>query len=345
MSLKIEDITYVYDQGTAMSVNALNHISVEIPDGQFIGLVGHTGSGKSTFVQMLNGLLLPSSGHIYWDGQDIQADGFDRRKLRANVGLVFQYPEHQLFESDVLTDVMFGPKNLELSAQECRKRAEEALTQVQLPKECWEMSPFDLSGGQKRRAAIAGVLAMHPRILILDEPTAGLDPRGRDEILDMVRRMKENLHMTIVLVSHSMDDVAEYADRILVMNAGSILMDGTPGEVFARYEELEPIGLAAPQMVYIMQYLRSLGLPVSPNALTVEAGREEILSHIADLNALTGKNFRTIGTGTARPKERRPAGKEQKTARGPESRTLPKRNEKEMPSAGSAKAEGDAAHV
>ncbi len=303
MSLKIDDISYVYDQGTAMSVSALNHISVEIPDGQFIGLVGHTGSGKSTFVQMLNGLLLPSSGHIFWDGQDIQANGFDRKTLRASVGLVFQYPEHQLFESDVITDVMFGPKNLELSPQECRKRAEDALTQVQLGKEFWQMSPFDLSGGQKRRAAIAGVLAMHPRILILDEPTAGLDPRGRDEILDMVRKMKENLHMTIVLVSHSMDDVAEYADRILVMNDGSLMMDGTPQEVFARYKELEPIGLAAPQMVYIMQYLKELGLPVNTNALTVQAGTEEILSHIAQLNALTGKNFRAVYPGALRKKK------------------------------------------
>lgn len=300
MSLRIEDITYVYDPGTAMAVNALNHISVEIPDGQFIGLLGHTGSGKSTFVQMLNGLLLPTSGHIYWDGQDIQEENFDRKKLRASVGLVFQYPEHQLFESDVLTDVMFGPKNLGLSEEECKKRAKEALSQVKLGEEFWKMSPFDLSGGQKRRAAIAGVLAMHPRILILDEPTAGLDPRGRDEILDMVREMKESLHMTIVLVSHSMDDVAEYADRILVMDGGTIRMDGTPKEVFARYRELEPIGLAAPQMVYIMQYLRELGFMVDPNALTVEAGAQEILSHIAELNALTGKNFRAIGTGAAR---------------------------------------------
>ena len=300
MSLKIEDISYVYDPGTAMAVKALDHISVEIPDGQFIGLLGHTGSGKSTFVQMLNGLLLPTSGHIIWDGQDIQADGFDRKKLRAAVGLVFQYPEHQLFETDVLADVMFGPKNLGLTEEECRKRAREALRQVRLPEEFWKMSPFDLSGGQKRRAAIAGVLAMHPQILILDEPTAGLDPKGRDEILEMVRQMKEELHMTIVLVSHSMDDVAEYADRILVMDGGTIRMDGTPKEVFARYRELEPIGLAAPQMVYIMQYLRELGLPVDPNALTIEAGAEEILSHIAQLNAKTGKNFHAVGTGAVR---------------------------------------------
>ncbi len=300
MSLRIDDITYVYDKGTAMSVNALDHISVEIPDGQFIGLVGHTGSGKSTFVQMLNGILQPTTGHIYWNEQDILAENFDRKSLRANVGLVFQYPEHQLFETDVLTDVMFGPKNLELSEEECRQRAQEALTRVGLAREFWEMSPFDLSGGQKRRAAIAGVLAMHPQILILDEPTAGLDPRGRDEILDMVRSMKRELHMTIVLVSHSMDDVAEYADRILVMNAGKIMMDGSPEEVFSRYQELEEIGLAAPQMVYIMQYLRECGLQVDTNKLTVTAAAEEILVHVNELNRLTGKNFSCIGEGTCR---------------------------------------------
>ena len=275
--LKVDDVSYIYEADTAMAVTALNHISVEIPDGQFIGLVGHTGSGKSTFVQMLNGLLKPSEGHIYWDGQDIHGEDCDRKALRAKVGLVFQYPEHQLFETDVVTDVMFGPKNLGLSPEECRERAEEALEAVGLAKETWEMSPFDLSGGQKRRAAIAGVLAMRPGVLILDEPTAGLDPRGRDEILDMVRSMKENRDMTIVLVSHSMDDVAEYADRILVMNEGSIMMDGTPKEVFSRYRELEPIGLAAPQMVYIMQYLKEKGLDVDTDILTVDEGVPEIL--------------------------------------------------------------------
>ena len=275
--LKVDDVSYIYEADTAMAVTALNHISVEIPDGQFIGLVGHTGSGKSTFVQMLNGLLKPSEGHIYWDGQDIHGEDCDRKALRAKVGLVFQYPEHQLFETDVVTDVMFGPKNLGLTPEECRERAEEALEAVGLWKETWEMSPFDLSGGQKRRAAIAGVLAMRPGVLILDEPTAGLDPRGRDEILDMVRSMKENRDMTIVLVSHSMDDVAEYADRILVMNEGSIMMDGTPKEVFSRYRELEPIGLAAPQMVYIMQYLKEKGLDVDTDILTVDEGVPEIL--------------------------------------------------------------------
>ncbi len=294
-----------------MSANALDHISVELPDGQFIGLVGHTGSGKSTFVQMLNGILQPTSGHIYWDGQDIQAAGFDRRELRANVGLVFQYPEHQLFETDVLADVKFGPRNLGLSEEECTKRAKEALRLVRLPEEFWSQSPFDLSGGQKRRAAIAGVLAMQPKVLILDEPTAGLDPRGRDEILDMVRDMKRSLHMTILLVSHSMDDVAEYADRILVMNAGKLMMDGTPTEVFARYKELEAFGLAAPQTVYILQYLRSLGLPVDTNRLTPRDAAREICAHIEELNALTGKKFTCTGpeesgeeksTGTAQRK-------------------------------------------
>ena len=284
MALRVDDISYEYEKGTAMSIHALAHVSVNIPDGQFIGLVGHTGSGKSTFVQMLNGLLKPSEGHIYWNDQDIHADGFDRKKLRADVGLVFQYPEHQLFEQDVISDVMFGPRNLGFSEEECRKRAEKALRSSGLSEEFWKQSPFDLSGGQQRRAAIAGVLAMQPKVLILDEPTAGLDPRGRDEILDMVRGMKQQLHMTILLVSHSMDDVAEYADRIIVMNDAKILMDGSPKEVFARYKELEAVGLSAPQMVYIMQYLRECGLPVRTDILTVDEAAEEILRHRGELH-------------------------------------------------------------
>lgn len=284
MALRVDDISYEYEKGTAMSVHALEHVSVNIPDGQFIGLVGHTGSGKSTFVQMLNGLLKPSEGHIYWNDQDIHADGFDRKRLRADVGLVFQYPEHQLFEQDVISDVMFGPRNLGFSEEECRKRAEKALRSSGLSEEFWKQSPFDLSGGQQRRAAIAGVLAMQPKVLILDEPTAGLDPRGRDEILDMVRGMKQQLHMTILLVSHSMDDVAEYADRIIVMNDAKILMDGSPKEVFARYKELEAVGLSAPQMVYIMQYLRECGLPVRTDILTVDEAAEEILRHRGELH-------------------------------------------------------------
>lgn len=285
MSLKVDDISYVYEQGTAMSVNALDHISVEIPGDQMIGLIGHTGSGKSTFVQMMNGLLRPVSGHIYYNGEDIWSEDFDRRHFRSEVGLVFQYPEHQLFESDVITDVCFGPRNLGLDQKECQERAQKALNLVGLSEEFWQKSPFDLSGGQKRRAAIAGVLAMHPKILILDEPTAGLDPLGRDEILDLVRSMRDKMHITIVLVSHSMEDVAEYADRILVMNRGKLMFDDTPKEVFRHYKELESFGLAAPQMKYILQYLQGLGLNVDTDALTVKDAAETILKAWKERNA------------------------------------------------------------
>lgn len=284
MGLKVDDISFVYQQGTAMQTAALDHVSCEIPDNTFIGLIGHTGSGKSTFVQTLNGLLKVTSGHIYYNGQDIDADGFNKKQLRADVGLVFQYPEHQLFESDVITDVMFGPKNLGLSEQECRERAEEALRQVHMKEEQFKMSPFELSGGQKRRAAIAGVLAMRPKILILDEPTAGLDPRGRDEIFDLIIAMKEDLKMSIVLVSHSMDDVARYVDRIMVMNDAHLVFNDVPHEVFRHVKELEEIGLAAPQITYIMQALKDRGLSVSTDALTVEEAAREILAHREELH-------------------------------------------------------------
>lgn len=277
MGLKLENVSYQYETGTAMEVMALQDINVELPDNQFIGLIGHTGSGKSTFVQLLNGLLLPSKGTIYFDGEDISAENYDRRSLRANVGLVFQYPEHQLFETDVLTDVMFGPKNLGLSLEECKERAMEALKAVKMPEGMWEQSPFDLSGGQKRRAAIAGVLAMRPRILVLDEPTAGLDPKGRDEILDMVSQMQKDMGMTVLLVSHSMEDVARYVDRIMVMNHGHLIFDDVPREVFTHVKELEEMGLAAPQMTYIMEYLREKGLSVSTDVLTVEEAAKEIV--------------------------------------------------------------------
>ncbi len=277
MGLKLENVSYQYETGTAMEVMALQDINVELPDGQFIGLIGHTGSGKSTFVQLLNGLLLPSKGTVYFDGEDISAENYDRRSLRANVGLVFQYPEHQLFETDVLTDVMYGPKNLGLSEQECRERAAEALQAVKMPESMWEQSPFDLSGGQKRRAAIAGVLAMRPRMLVLDEPTAGLDPKGRDEILDMVSQMQKDRGMTVLLVSHSMEDVARYVDRIMVMNHGHLIFDDVPRGVFTHVKELEEMGLAAPQMTYIMEYLREKGLAVKTDALTVEEAAKEII--------------------------------------------------------------------
>ena len=284
MRLKVDDISYLYEADTAMQVTALEHVSVDIPENQFIGLIGHTGSGKSTFVQTLNGLLKVTSGHIYYDGQDIDGADFDKKMLRANVGLVFQYPEHQLFETDVMADVMFGPKNLGLSEAECKERAVQALRQGNLPEKFYKQSPFELSGGQKRRVAIAGVLAMNPKVLILDEPTAGLDPRGRDNILGMIAQMQEERKMTVILVSHSMDDVAEYVDRILVMGGGHLLHDGEPAKVFQRYKELEEIGLAAPQVTYIMQLLKERGLPVSTDVLTVEEAAEEIMAHRRELH-------------------------------------------------------------
>ena len=273
-----------YERGTAMQVTALDHISAEIPDNQFIGLIGHTGSGKSTFVQTLNGLLKPTSGHIYYNGEDISGEKFDKKKLRSDVGLVFQYPEHQLFEIDVLSDVMFGPRNLGLSDAEAKKRALEALESVHMPEKYYKSSPFDLSGGQKRRAAIAGVLAMRPKILILDEPTAGLDPKGRDSILGMISDMKKKLNMTIILVSHSMDDVARYVDRIMVMGGGKLLYDDEPVKVFRHVQELENLGLAAPQITYIMKLLREKGLDVSTDALTVEEAAAEIMAHRRELH-------------------------------------------------------------
>ena len=284
MGIKVDDICFLYERGTAMQVNALDHVSAEIPDNQFIGLIGHTGSGKSTFVQTLNGLLKVTSGHIYYNGADIDGDKFDKKKLRSDVGLVFQYPEHQLFEVDVITDVMFGPRNLGLSAEEAKRRSIEALESVKMPKSLYKSSPFDLSGGQKRRAAIAGVLAMRPRILILDEPTAGLDPRGRDEILGLIADMKRELNMTIILVSHSMDDVARYVDRIMVMGGGKLLYDDDPVKVFRHVKELEDLGLAAPQITYIMKLLKERGLDVNTDCLTVKEAAQEILAHRKELH-------------------------------------------------------------
>ena len=278
MGISLENVSYVYEQGTAMQTSALQDVSLEIPDNQFIGLIGHTGSGKSTLVQLLNGLLRPTSGRVLYNGKDIHEDGFDKKALRANVGLVFQYPEHQLFEVDVLSDVMYGPRNLGLDEAACKKRAIRALENVGIKEKYFKTSPFDLSGGQKRRAAIAGVLAMNPRILILDEPTAGLDPRGRDEILGLISEMK--LSMTIILVSHSMDDVARYVERIVVMGHGKKVFDDTPKNVFKHYIELEDLGLSAPQITYIMNTLRDYGLDVKTDALTVEEAAEEILRKV-----------------------------------------------------------------
>ncbi len=276
MALILDHVTYEYGTGTELMVKALDDINLVIPDGQFIGLIGHTGSGKSTLVQHLNGLIKPTSGNIYYNGKDIHDEEFSKKELRSKVGLVFQYPEHQLFEIDVFSDVCFGPKNLGLDKKEVELRAYQALKQVGLEDEYFYQSPFDLSGGQKRRVAIAGVLAMKPDVLILDEPTAGLDPKGRDEILGLVSRLRDETGMTIILVSHSMDDVAEYVDRILVMNKGKLMFDDEPKKVFSHVEELESMGLAAPQVTYIMRELEKRGYPVDTNVITVKEAADEI---------------------------------------------------------------------
>lgn len=277
MSIELRNVTYKYSTGTAYEMVALDNISLQIPDGQFIGIIGHTGSGKSTLIQHFNGLIRPTSGQVLFDGEDIWGEKYDRRHLRSQVGLVFQYPEHQLFETDVLTDVCFGPKNLGCSEEECKERALEALRQVGLKEKYYHMSPFDLSGGQKRRVAIAGVLAMNPKMLVLDEPTAGLDPKGRDDILDKVKELHETRGISIAIVSHSMEDMAKYVERIIVMNHGHMPFDGTPREVFSHYLELEKIGLAAPQITYIMHALAEHGLAVNTEATTVSEAKESIL--------------------------------------------------------------------
>lgn len=277
MSIIIDKLNYIYSPGTAYEKQALKNINLVIEDGEFIGLIGHTGSGKSTLVQHLNGLMRPTSGAIYYNGEDIHDKDYEKKKLRSKVGLVFQYPEHQLFEIDVFKDVCFGPKNLGLSQKETELRAYAALKQVGLEDEFFYQSPFDLSGGQKRRVAIAGVLAMKPEILILDEPTAGLDPKGRDEILDQIAKLKEETGITVILVSHSMEDVAKYVERIIVMNQGSVLYDDAPAEVFKHYRELEKVGLAAPQVTYIMQALAGKGMPVDTSVTTIAEAKQEIL--------------------------------------------------------------------
>ncbi len=277
MSIILDHVNYIYEEDTAMAYPALTDVSLVIPDGQFIGLIGHTGSGKSTLVQHLNGLLKPTSGAIYYNGADINDEGYNKKELRSKVGLVFQYPEHQLFEVDVFSDVCFGPKNLGLDKKEVQLRAYAALKQVGIKDEYFYQSPFDLSGGQKRRVAIAGVLAMKPEVLILDEPTAGLDPKGRDEILEQIAKLREETGMTVILVSHSMEDVAKYVDRLIVMNKSRVVFDDTPAKVFAHYAELEQIGLAAPQITYIMQALKAKGLSVDTGITTVAEAKEAIL--------------------------------------------------------------------
>lgn len=274
MSIRLENVNYIYGEGSGQEKWALKNINLAIHDREFIGIVGHTGSGKSTLTQLLNGLEKPSSGTIYYNDEDIQADGYERRKLRQKVGLVFQYPEHQLFEVSVIKDVEFGPRNLGLSNLEVEKRSFDALKHVGLSDDLLDVAPFALSGGQKRRVAIAGVLAMQPEVLILDEPTAGLDPAGRTEILELLKKLHEENNITVILVSHSMDDVARYAGRILVMNQGELVLDGEPQKVFRYRDELRKIGLDVPQSTNILYELRDRGMAVGTEGITPEQAAE-----------------------------------------------------------------------
>lgn len=285
MSIELKNVTYTYSPGTAYEIHALKDINLNIPDGQFIGVIGHTGSGKSTLIQHLNALVRPTSGTVSYNGEDVWAENYNRRELRSEVGLVFQYPEHQLFESDVLSDVCFGPMNQGMSREEAEVEAKKALLQVGFKEKNFSKSPFELSGGQKKRVAIAGVLAMNPKILILDEPTAGLDPKGRDEILDQIAELHRLRGITIILVSHSMEDVAKYVERLIVVNHGNIAFDDTPKKVFAHYQELEEMGLAAPQITYIMHALKEKGLDVDVSDTTVEEARQDILQALKKKNS------------------------------------------------------------
>ncbi len=277
MSFILDKVSHRYSQGTAYETTALDQVDLKINDGEFIGIIGHTGSGKSTLVQHLNGILKATDGAIYYNGQNIYDKDYDLKDLRTQVGMVFQYPEHQLFEETVFADVCFGPRNQGLPEKDCTLRAFEALRSVGLPEKYYYSSPFELSGGQKRRAAIAGVLAMKPAVLILDEPTAGLDPKGRDEVLDLIAETHVRYGNTVILVSHSMEDVAKYVDRIIVMNQGKVMLDGDPKHVFRYYKELEAIGLAAPQVTYLMHEMRAAGMNVGTDATTVEEARDAIL--------------------------------------------------------------------
>lgn len=268
--LYLDKVNFTYSKGTAMEMPALKDVSLEIRDGEFIGIIGHTGSGKSTLIQHMNGLVRPTGGNIYYNGRDIWDKDFNRRELRTHVGLVFQYPEYQLFESTVEKDVEFGPKNMKLPLLDVQMRTYDALKTVGIPDTLYDASPYDLSGGQKRRVAIAGILAMEPEVLILDEPTAGLDPYGRDEILDAIKKIHDERKITVILVSHSMEDVAKYVDRLIVMDAGTVKFDDETRHVFEHYKEIEKIGLAAPEVTYITEKLMKNGIPVKNTAITVD---------------------------------------------------------------------------
>ena len=278
MSIKIENLTHVYMPKSPFEKKALDNVNLVIEDGEFLALIGHTGSGKSTLIQHLNGLLEPTSGRILVDDIDITNKEAKLTEIRKKIGLVFQYPEYQLFEETIEKDIAFGPNNLELSSEEVSRRVKKSMEMVGLDYETYKnVSPFDLSGGQKRRVAIAGVIAMEPKVLILDEPTAGLDPQGRDDILEQIKLLHEKYKMTIVLVSHSMEDVGKLAQRIVVMNKGKVELLGKPSEVFKEVETLEKIGIAVPQVTYLMRVLRERGFDVSDEIFTVEKGTEAIL--------------------------------------------------------------------
>ena len=280
MSIRLEHVSYAYEDNSSKKNYALKDVNLEIKKEEFIAVIGHTGSGKSTLIQHLNGLIRPTSGKIYFDDEDIYADGYPLRELRGKVGICFQYPEHQLFETTILDDVCFGPMNFGKTKEEAKEIAIKCLKDVGLPEKLYEKSPFELSGGQKRRVAIAGILAMEPEYFILDEPTAGLDPVGKDQILNLLKELHEEKKITIILVSHSMEDVARYVDRIMVMNDGILMYDDTPQNVFAHYKELEKIGLSAPQVTYIMNDMKKNGWNVDTDVLTIEDARDSILRSI-----------------------------------------------------------------
>lgn len=279
--IKVENLNYIYQQGMPLENHALNDINLEIPDGSITALIGHTGSGKSTLIQHFNALVKPTSGRILIDDLDVTKKETDLKKIRQTVGLVFQYPEHQLFEETVFLDISFGPKNMGFSEDEIEERVYKAMEAVGLSKKYKNRSPFDLSGGQKRRVAIAGVLAMNPKVLILDEPAAGLDPKGRDSILKMIKNLHENNpEKTIIFVSHSMEDVAKIADNIIVMNKGKIAMTGNVAEIFSQGEALSKIGLSVPQITVVADRLKALGYSLPPHIYTVEYGAKAILKLI-----------------------------------------------------------------
>lgn len=297
MSIVTEHLSYIYNKDTAYERKALDDINISINDGEYVAIIGHTGSGKSTLVQHFNGLYKPTEGTVKYNNEDIFDKKYSKKALRSQVGLVFQYPEYQLFADTVIADVMFGPHNIGMDENEAHDSAKNALDMVGIPKKLYDVSPFNISGGERRRVAIAGVLAMNPKVLILDEPAAGLDPCGRKDILELVSKLHKERKLTVIMVSHSMDDVAEYAEHIIVMNEGKVFAEGIPSEIFAKYKELEKIGLMAPQTVYLVRGLNERGFCINTDIVTPDEAVEEILrqkekgcSEILQSDSITRKN-------------------------------------------------------